>query len=1535
MPFQFAADFDIDYECLKTGLSFIENVKGDKITDGASWPLFKHWLLKQLKFLVANQNINVKDFVDASAVVGAIPYRFSCLVDALIKSKVDKTILVDYDETDGINLYYALDTDLAVITVFERVKLLKSFLMNLNAYVSNEKKFKDEMKILEYHFPAIKNLSSAIVCFSLNDANLARYLRENNFKDKTQVVTDAFTATNYKSILKEFKQLRKEGLIHDVSTSISDAKVVKSDENSVEAFVSIDKVRCYNCKKFGHYSNKCPLKKKSNNRFVKREEVQLIEVPLDAEVFVTTDENNERTSNNKVEEETYFAGESNSLTATSKENVIIDVNSTDSWLKEETKKINEFEIYFVQEHLSTEFVVDTGATAHITNDKSILSNIVSSETVIKGVNGSNKVEWEGDVNLGNLCLRGVKLVPQSPRNIISVRRLNNQGYGCSMLHDCKITKDGVVLAKPKTINNLWILKPTDVLEQMVFNAEEQRIQETADSDVILSTHVKNGHCSLNQLKTILGENYSIAEIRASLKQCITCASVVPKSNIKKLPQTEFIVGEQISADLIGPINNAYGLIISDRKSKFAIARVLKFKSEVSAKTVEILQVFKRLLALTQKSVCFFKADNEFDTNQINEYCNQEGISTQFTAAHSSYQNGAAENMNYQIEKKMHLFLLDSGLTEEYWNFAFHHAVFINNYVPRNKNTQSAWEILRCTSKQAGNISPFGCRVFAHNYNKRQKIFKKDISGVFLGYHKTTKIALVLEDYTDRIIRTSAFKTVESIFPFKFNKKESKSNETNSSYSMGGGFSGINSASTESNKDVEQTDSSVSIQGQEDTEMMDVVNTDSSFIPSDIEIEGEHELDDSSSNLQTNEENEIPNVSDNDELMDSRNETNDLIVNPVNEENEVVAASDPTSNSKILVERTRNPNTLIVHKSKSSSKTDNDPLNILSTSSVLKRRRNASKRFAPLKRIVSEQPQKMITDGSLITDIRDTSDSSDASCSSEDEINLLVSKNKYHIPESYSEAIQTEQKSKWIAACAEEYMSIKNNNVFDLIDSSSVKDKVIRGRWVFNVKNEHSGERFKARLVAKGFSQTKGENFVDVYAPVMGYDTLRFVLATAAINEWKLAQLDAKNAFLNGPIDYPVYFQPPPGTDTPVNKIWKLNKGLYGLKQSPHIWFNTVKDVIVNCGYKQSVLEPCLFVKSDSILAIYVDDILISGQTDAVIDKVRKELETKFVMKFMGYPDVFLGITIAKTANGIKMSLTDFISKLAEDYAISKEKIIPTPLVTGFDAYDNSSEQLNETDHSKYRSIVGCLLFIANTVRLDIAFATSLLSRFLVTPRTIHLKAAFRVLQYLVQTKDFGIHYSKAGSLLTFKDFRYLDKTKDVSIHDYPHPGTYQITTVSDSDYAADKQDRKSQSGNITYLNNNIISWCSRKQTCVALSSTESEYIGLSEAVKTSLFFKNLLSELSYSTSYINLCGDNLSSLTLSAHKAVHQKTKHIDVRFHFVRNLVCDKIVKLNYINTKVNVADILTKVVDTTTFQSLLKLVLSPTSGSVALSKL
>lgn len=359
--------------------------------------------------------------------------------------------------------------------------------------------------------------------------------------------------------------------------------------------------------------------------------------------------------------------------------------------------------------------------------------------------------------------------------------------------------------------------------------------------------------------------------------------------------------------------------------------------------------------------------------------------------------------------------------------------------------------------------------------------------------------------------------------------------------------------------------------------------------------------------------------------------------------------------------------------------------------------------------------------------------------------------------------------------------------------------------MFNVKQEaNNTERFKARLVAKGFTQELGQNYLETFSPVIAMDLIRFLLSMCAINGWYINQMDAKNAFLNGNLKYEIYFQPPDGCGQNDGKIWKLNKALYGLKNAPLIFYQTLSSVLYKSGIRSSSLDPyILFNKKLNIyIAIYVDDLLILGDSIDNIERTKKLLSEIFEMNDLGTPKIFLGMTIKRfSKNHIKLSIENTIEKLEKDYDIRvKQRTIQSPLQKEFNSEDENSPLLENQEHSLYRQIIGSLLFISNTVRLDISYPVNLLSRYLVSPRKCHLNTAYKIIHYIIQTKRKELHYTNENQLsISTKDYRLLDTNKKAIIQDYPKRGEYLVTTVTDASFA-NEDNRHSQNGTITYLN---------------------------------------------------------------------------------------------------------------------------------------
>lgn len=544
-----------------------------------------------------------------------------------------------------------------------------------------------------------------------------------------------------------------------------------------------------------------------------------------------------------------------------------------------------------------------------------------------------------------------------------------------------------------------------------------------------------------------------------------------------------------------------------------------------------------------------------------------------------------------------------------------------------------------------------------------------------------------------------------------------------------------------------------------------------------------------------------------------------------------------------------------------------------------------------------------------------------------EANVLLENPNYTIPNTYQEAIKTPQAEQWKKAVLEELNLINTKKVYTLVNKSKIAkgNLIVESRWVFSVKLDPvtRKEIFEARIVAKGFTQKKGVNYLETYSPVARFESVRLVLCLSAMMNWDILHLNVKNAFLNGKIDHDVYLKAPNGTTKNNNLVWKLQKSIYGLKQSSRIWYLTVKKILVDSGYKNSILEPCLFWKNGVMMLLYVDDILICGSNKKLIEEAANVFKRNFEMEDMGYPKVFLGINIEKTEDGLSLSLEDQINKIEKEYNVTvTEKKLNTPLVKDFDKMEDNSPLLNKIEHSKYRSIIGKLSFLANTVRLDIAFTVSYLSRFLNNPTELKMKAAKRALQYVIQTKHFKLYYhNKSPVKLKYTNFKCFDETETEETVGHPKKDKLNLVLVSDAYWAGDNGGKKSQSSNIVLFNGNIINWESTKQQVLSKSTADSKYVALCDGLTDAVSFRNLLKEVSIYIPFINVVVDKQSALTLKSNQT-EKRTQKINIKFYYIKSLVVDRVAKMNYLNTMENIADMLTKILDVTTHNELSKLI-------------
>jgi hypothetical protein len=496
------------------------------------------------------------------------------------------------------------------------------------------------------------------------------------------------------------------------------------------------------------------------------------------------------------------------------------------------------------------------------------------------------------------------------------------------------------------------------------------------------------------------------------------------------------------------------------------------------------------------------------------------------------------------------------------------------------------------------------------------------------------------------------------------------------------------------------------------------------------------------------------------------------------------------------------------------------------------------------------------------------------------------------PRDYKEAIQHQC---WIEAMNSELHALQQNKTWIFVDQPA-NIKPIGSKWVYKVKHKDDGsiERYKARLVAKGYNQIEGLDFFDTFSPVAKITTVRTLIALAAVKSWHLHQMDVNNAFLHGDLQEDVYMTVPQGVHSPKpNQVCKLIKSLYGLRQASRKWYERLTSLLISQGYHQSSSDYSLFTLnkqgSFTALLVYVDDIILAGDSLAEFARIKTVMDEEFKIKDLGKLRYFLGIEVAHSKSGISICQRKYCLDLLQDTGLLGSKPAPTPLDSSIKLHQDNSAAYE--DVAGYRRLVGKLLYLTTT-RPDIAFVTQQLSQFLSSPTLVHYETACRVVRYLKGTPGRGLFFSSTS--------------------------TIQLLGFADADWANCVDTRRSTSGYCFFLGTSLISWRAKKQNTVSRSSTEAEYRSLSFAACELQWLISLLEDLHITCVKppVLYC-DNQSAVHIASNPIFHERTKHLEIDCHFVRDKVQQGTFKLLPVSSKSQLADFFTKALPPKVFNS------------------
>ena len=575
------------------------------------------------------------------------------------------------------------------------------------------------------------------------------------------------------------------------------------------------------------------------------------------------------------------------------------------------------------------------------------------------------------------------------------------------------------------------------------------------------------------------------------------------------------------------------------------------------------------------------------------------------------------------------------------------------------------------------------------------------------------------------------------------------------------------------------------------------------------------------------------------------------------------------------------------------------------------------------------------------------------------------------PKTYAAAMRSPEHRQWDTAMKEELESLRAHDTWDIVSESEAEAahrRPIGCKWVYKLKLKSDGtvDRFKARLVAKGFTQREGFDFHETFAPVMMYKSLRVLLCLAAVEDLEVDQLDVNNAFLNGVMDCVNFMQMPPGLDPKLERggadvagpaCLRLKKGLYGTKQGSNLWHTSIDTTLTRLGFRACVSDPCVYVKTSRSgramrAGLFVDDIIPTYSTVDLDEwnEVKAALKATYEMKDLGAAEWVLGMKLTRNRalRSIELTQASYIAKLLQQFGLEDAKPRETPeeltkLSRADEAHTEQDRQ--EMQQRPYMELVGSLLYASISTRPDIAHAVAMLCRSMQNPGPAHWRAAKQVLRYLKATPTQGLLFSPKGQQTQQqhgpsepRGDMHLDASPgpaqplagsensagvDSGAVDAHHAETSQraviravlrpsapVEVFCDADWAGDVDDRRSTTGCILLLHGCAISWQSKKQATVALSTAEAEYMAMSVALQETKWLTQMLAELGVdAVRPVPIFSDNQAAISISSASAVpHARTKHIDLRHHYVREAVRCGDIQIRWVAGSEQLADVFTK---------------------------
>lgn len=1124
------------------------------------------------------------------------------------------------------------------------------------------------------------------------------------------------------------------------------------------------------------------------------------------------------------------------------------------------------------------FILDSGASVHICNDRSrFLEYHEEVDRTLRAGDTIMRIEGRGNVRITpsgkkriSILLKDVAFVPGFHTNLLSARRMKRAGYKWDFAND-RILKGQEEICSLRTIHDLWVVEyrpPSKQEAAWAVKKSEKPLILSGDRDL---WHQRMGHLSHEAVGHLPEASTGVTLLdtdRTSVQPCETCILSNSIQQISRRPATrETEPFKRVHFDLI-QMNEAFNgdrwctHLYDEATHSHAV-----YTSARKNGVVEALQDFTNLVKNQYgKPVKIYRSDNERTLGgEFQHLISIEGILHETPPRGHPMQNGPAERSGGVIIRKARSLLINARLPLDLWPLAFKAAMFLLNRSPiRALNWKTPYEILHGKQPNLANLYTFGCRAYMRNQDLKntEKVAPRALIGYLVGY----KASNIWQIWIPKQKRVEEARDVVYDESRLYDPTEPFLEDL------------IKESSPETPVELLQTPNL------EDPVIEDL------NIPDLDEVEDVRDTEASGAS-------ETSKTGATCEISAPPLLTPDSTPEPTSEsalikDNELESYERPRdeSPSRILLESLQSEE---IQSSGGEPARTRRPRQEVDPSNIIEGRRPRRKQKDP--QFESFAVYEAKADSLLSAFAIGLTSQTPRKRFHRDELPVP--------PQSWNKMLKHPLRDEFMTACTIEYQAILNKDTVKEVEQIEAgRDRVIPLLWVFTYKFDQDGNfiKAKARICVRGDLQAESEE--EKRAATLAARTFRTIMALVAAFDLDTTQYDATNAFLNAFLDEDVYVSLPDGFKA-KGKIWKVIRALYGLRRSPRLWQKDLSATLQEFGLQAVNEDQCLFTNHHLMVIFYVDDIIVVNKKDpearAEAQRFKQALENRYELRYMGEVSWFLGIRVIRdrTLRKLWLCQDSYIDKMAARYHLDDRiRSLTTPM--GCKELLPREDQATPAQIHHYQQKVGSILYATVISRPDVARTANKLAEFLMNPTEKHIEAADRAIAYLHATRYLAIEYSG----LTNQNETFM--------------------CASDASFA-DHKDRKSTEGYLCKLYGGPIDWKASKQRTVTTSTTEAELLAISEAAKSTFWWKRLFESIEFDPEHqISILCDNQQTINLLTKEdpQIRTKLRHVDIHGQWLRQEVQAKHVNIRWVPSAEMPADGLTKILPDQKHQEFMK---------------